>query len=213
VAIESGALTTIESPRGPIQGRFHHRPNNTVGIIWVGGFDGGFDGPADAIFPDLAEDLLPQGMSSLRLDYRIKTSPGIVEEGAYDVLHGIAFLVAQGISSVGLVGHSFGAAVVITAGVASPHVKTVVSLSAQTAGAQGVRNLAPKSILFIHGTDDIRLLPQLSEYLHKQAGEPKKLVLLEGARHSLRQKREELRTLVRDWLVRELGEAQDKGHR
>jgi alpha/beta superfamily hydrolase len=206
VAIESGALTTIESPRGPIQGRFHHNPANTVGIIWVGGFDGGFDGPADAIFPDLAEDLLPQGMSSLRLDYRIKTSPGIVEEGAYDVLHGIAFLVAQGITSVGLVGHSFGAAVVITVGVASPHVKTVVSLSAQTAGAQGVRNLAPKSILFIHGTDDIRLLPQLSEYLHKQAGEPKKLVLLEGARHSLRQKREELRTLVRDWLVRELGE-------
>ena len=125
----------------------------------------------------------------------------------FDVLHGIAFLTAQGITDVGLVGHSFGAAVVITAGVASPHVKTVVSLSAQTAGAQGVRNLAPKSILLVHGTEDIRLSPQLSQWLYQQAREPKKLVLLEGARHSLRQSREELRTLVREWLVKELADS------
>ena len=207
MAIDFGAVTTIQTPRGPLQGRFHHAPGNMAGVIWVGGFDGGFDGPADAIFGDLAEDLLPFGISSLRLDYRIKTSPGIVEEAAYDVLHGIAFLVAQGITDVGLVGHSFGAAVVITAGVASPHVKTVVSLSAQTAGAQGVRNLAPKSILLVHGTEDIRLSPQLSQWLYQQAREPKKLVLLEGARHSLRQSREELRTLVREWLVKELADS------
>ncbi len=97
----------------------------------------------------------------------------------------------------------------ITAGAASPYVKTVVSLSAQTAGAQDVHRLAPRPILFVHGTDDIRLPPQLSQYLYQRAREPKELVFLEGARHSLRQKREELRQLVREWLLRHLTAIED----
>jgi len=36
------------------------------------------------------------------------------------------------------------------------------------------------------------------------AGEPKRLVLLDGARHSLRQSREEVRTLLADWFVQTL---------
>jgi hypothetical protein len=36
------------------------------------------------------------------------------------------------------------------------------------------------------------------------AGEPKELVILPGARHSLRQRRGELRRLLRRWLVEKL---------
>jgi hypothetical protein len=41
--------------------------------------------------------------------------------------------------------------------------------------------------------------------LHRLAGEPKRLVLLEGATHSLRQRREEVRRLLVDWFVETLG--------
>ncbi len=80
----------------------------------------------------------------------------------------------------------------------------MVTLSAQTAGAMDAPRLAPRPLLLIHGLDDVRLSPDCSRYLYSIAGEPKRLVLLEGARHSLRQSADEVRALVRDWLIEHL---------
>jgi dipeptidyl aminopeptidase/acylaminoacyl peptidase len=64
--------------------------------------------------------------------------------------------------------------------------------------------VAPRPLLIIHGEQDRRLPPDCSRYVYRIAGEPKELVILPGARHSLRQGREELRRLLRRWLVEKL---------
>ena len=199
-----GQLITLKSSRGNISCLFHGCVGSKVAVIWVGGTDGGFDGPADGIYGLLAEDLFHHKVSSLRLDFRSHRAPGIVGSGTFDVLRGISFLKEFGASDIGLVGHSFGAAVVITAAAMSTEVKTVVTLSAQSAGTQLVGMLSPRPILLIHGLEDIRLSPHCSQYIYDLAREPKELVLLPDARHSLRQRREEVYKLIKEWLLDKL---------
>ncbi|MDE2695619.1 MAG: alpha/beta hydrolase [Chloroflexota bacterium] len=167
----------------------------------VGGGDGGLDGPANALYPDLAADLAARGVAALRLDFRVHAFPGPRGEGVHDVLRGVDFLAGEGVERVGLLGHSFGGAVVIEAGVQSGRVASVATLATQTAGAQRVAELAPTPLLLVHGLDDIRLPPDCSRLLHDLAGDPKRLELLEGATHSLRQRREEVRALLLDWFT------------
>jgi alpha/beta superfamily hydrolase len=190
----------LPSSRGPIRCAYRRVEGATTAVIAVGGGDGGLDGPADALYPDLAEDLAADGIATLRVDFRGRAFPGVVDEGVHDVLAGLGFLAEQGIQRVGLLGHSFGGAVVIAAGARSPQVVSIVTLASQTAGAQPVVDLAPRPLLLIHGLDDIRLSPDCSRLLYRLAGEPKRLELLEGARHSLRQRREDVRRMVDDWF-------------
>ncbi len=197
---------TIESGRGPVHAMYHAVPGSTVALLAVGGTDGGFDGPADGLYPDLAAALAPHAIATLRLDFRIHQAPNIVPEAVADLRAGVAFLAGAGIRRIGLLGHSFGGAVVIDAAADEPAVVSVATLATQTAGAQRVDELAPRPILLIHGLDDIRLHPDCSRMLHERAGEPKRLVLLEGGRHSLRQVGEEVRRLLLDWFMETLPE-------
>lgn len=201
----SGEPVRIETERGPISCLYHRGRRGGGAVVWVGGTDGGFDGPADAIYADLAEDLVEDGIGSLRLDFRRRDAPGIVPEGAHDVLAGVAFLKGEGVGKIGLVGHSFGGAVVITAAALSPDVSAVVTLSTQTAGTAPAPRVAPRPLLLVHGELDRRLPPECSEYVYERAGQPKELVILKGAKHSLRQRRRELRELLRAWLREKVG--------
>ncbi|MBI2887494.1 MAG: alpha/beta hydrolase [Chloroflexi bacterium] len=208
-ASDPDADITLASSRGPIRCRYHAPAAPLVGAtLLVGGTDGGLDGPADAIYADLAQRLLPQGIGTLRLDFRLHAAPGVVEEGVFDVLHGMAFLREQGAVGVGLVGHSFGGAVVITAATQAPEVRTVVTLATQSAGAQLAPRVAPRPLLLVHGSEDIRLPPACSEYVYQIAREPKELIILPGARHSLRQRRGELLDLLVTWLTAKLRQPQ-----
>jgi dipeptidyl aminopeptidase/acylaminoacyl peptidase len=166
----------------------------------VGGTDGGFDGPADGIYPSLAQDLLRHDIGSLRLDFRIHVAPGPVEEGAYDVLAGVSLLKGVDAGKVALIGHSYGGAVVITAAALSPAVSAAVTLSTQSAGTALAGRVAPRPLLLIHGAEDRRLPPDCSRYVYRMAGEPKQLLILPGARHSLRQRREDLRRTLVSWF-------------
>ena len=200
---------TIGSALGPIDGRWH--PTEPAGgergaVICVGGFDGGFDGPAEGIYGDLAEALPEAGVGVLRLDFRVKTSPGPIDDGTADVLAGIEWLTAHGISRVALIGHSYGGAIVIRAAARSPIVAGTCALSTQTMGIEPteVRSLAPRPLLLIHGGADWRLAPRLSEWVYSVAGEGRELHILDGATHSLRQRREDLWVLLVDWIDRVL---------
>ena len=170
-------------------------------VLCVGGFDGGFSGP-DGIYEDLAEQLPAAGIGVLRLDFLIKTSPGPIAEGTDDVLAGIAWLTEQGVGRVALIGHSYGGAIVIRAGARSDQVAGVAALATQTAGieVEDLQLLTGRPLLLVHGLADWRLPARLSEWVHAQAGEPKRLELLEGATHSLRQRRAEVLELLREWL-------------
>lgn len=196
---------TIPTARGDVLALWDApaRPPRAAAVL-VGGGDGGFDGPAEALYPTLAEDLVALGLGVLRLDFRIHRFPNDVDEGVHDVLAGLDWLQGQGVEAAGLVGHSFGGAVVIEAAAQAPSVGAVVTLATQTAGAQRVALVAPRPLLLIHGLEDVRLSPRCSELLYGMAGEPKSLVLIPGATHSLRQAREDVRTRVLDFLAASL---------
>lgn len=199
---------TIVSKRGPIAAIWDQPLGEMVrgAVLCVGGFDGGFEGPAEGMYPDLAAELPAASVGVLRLDFRVKTSPGPIDDGTFDVLSGIEWLAEQGISRVALIGHSYGGAIVVRAAARSSIVVGTCALSTQTMGIEPaeVRSLAPRPLLLIHGGADWRLPPKLSEWVYSLAGEGRELHILDGATHSLRQRREDLWVLLLDWIDRVL---------
>lgn len=191
----------LNTPRGNIDSIFHCT-TGTSGVIWVCGALGGLDGPSFGIFTTLSQELLSKGISSLRLDYCF---PGDFDQCVLDVLVGIRFLEQQGKDKIALVGHSFGGAVVIMAGMMSLSAKTVVGLSNQTAGVQRVDKLSPRPLLLVHGDRDRNLPARCSQDIYDWASKPKELVIYKGSGHFLRECQQELHDLLEGWLVDKLG--------
>jgi fermentation-respiration switch protein FrsA (DUF1100 family) len=77
-------------------------------------------------------------------------------------------------------------------------------MSTQTYGADLASQIAPRALLFIHGTADTVLPDACSRQVYTAAGEPKELVLYPGAGHGLDKCREELIELLAQWLPRHL---------
>ena len=195
-------LLALATPRGPVECRYYAVADATASAVFVGGVGGGWDTPARGLYPGLADELRADGIASLRVRFR---NPVDFDEAVFDVRSGLAFLAREGVDRVALVGHSFGGAVVVRAAARTESVRTVVTLSTQSYGADAVRDLAPgASVLLVHGTEDDVLPAQSSQYVHAMAREPKRLVLYEGARHGLDEVAHAVRRLVRDWIVVEL---------
>ena len=193
---------SIRTSKGTVYCRLYDVEGASRAVIWVGGAGGGWDTPAKGLYPRLCEELRSAQIASLRVRFR---HPAHLEESVFDVVAGAAYLEANGIEAVGLVGHSFGGAVVIQAAAASQVARTVVTLATQGYGAAPASELAPRcSILLVHGTADKVLPAWSSEYVHGLARDPKRLVLYEGAGHGLDEAAEPLHELVRDWLASKL---------
>ena len=193
----------LHTTGGDIQSIIHHNAENSTqkAIVWVCGASGGFGGPGDGVYSTLAEEL-KGSITSLRMDYRY---PNALPECVMDTLAGVSFLKAMGHSEIVLVGHSFGGAVVIAAAPHSDEVKAVVALSSQTHGATNAKAVSPRPLLLVHGADDTRLPPHCSEMIYEWAEEPKEIVILPGAEHGLRECKDELHNLVKDWIVQKIG--------
>lgn len=204
-AVGEGLL--IRTNRGDIRGILHRTPGANLGVVWVCGARGGFGGPGKGMFSRLAEAFRPQGIISLRLDYR---QPNVFDECVVDLLAGVAFMMGIGCEPVVLVGHSFGGAVVIAAGVSSSHVRGVVSLSPQTYGSNMAGLLSPRPLLVVHGKSDTRLPYSCAVQIHGWAREPKRLVLYDGAEHRLEECKDELESLLWEWIPETLLTASNK---
>lgn len=191
----------LETNRRDIDFRYYPVSGTQCGVIWVGGVGGGWDTPANGLYPRLCQELRGEAIASLRIRYRY---PTILEEAVLDVFAGISYLESEGIKTIALTGHSFGGAVVIQAA-ATAQVRTVVTLATQSYGAMPVSQLSSEcSILLLHGTGDQVLIPACSEYVYQIAHEPKRLILYEGAAHCLDEVAEEVYQVVRDWIVEQL---------
>jgi pimeloyl-ACP methyl ester carboxylesterase len=181
--------------------------DSKAAVIYVGGVGGGWDSPAKELYPRLSQKLAKEnGINSLRIQFRYSTD---LEESIVDVLAGIEFLTQEeGITSIGLIGHSFGGAVVISAAsIASENiVKAVVTLATQSYGTEGVATLKEDScsILLIHGNNDEVLSPYCSHYIYNNAHEPKKLILYDNASHSLGEVADKVFQKVHEWLLKNL---------
>jgi len=204
-----GAIdVSINTTRGELTGILHPCEGEPGAVVYIGGAMGGLDGPADGLYPKLAQELRrPGGMTGLRLHYR---KPNEFEECVLDVLGGVSFLRGIGATKLALVGHSFGAAVVIKAGELSDAVAGVVALSPQTYGTRTVERLAPKSLLLVHGTADQILDAQASRDIFSRALEPKRMELFEGAGHGLGACADEVFELTKSWLLETLRTVPDE---
>ncbi|HET8646957.1 MAG TPA: dienelactone hydrolase family protein [Vicinamibacteria bacterium] len=187
----------LRTSRGDIPGQFTVCEGGTGAALLVSGAAGGLDGPADGIYVRIAEALRGRRVSTLRLHYR---QPGEFDECLLDVLGALSFLKGIGAERVVIVGHSFGGAVAIRAGVLSPIVSGVAAMSSQLHGAREVAELSPRPLLLVHGMDDQVLEATASETIYAWAEEPKRLVLYAGAGHSLVQCQAELYDLLTDWI-------------
>jgi pimeloyl-ACP methyl ester carboxylesterase len=187
----------FKTTRGDVRSIFHESRNSDQSVIWVCGASGGFRGPATGLYAELSEYFVNYGISSLRMDYRY---PNEFPECMLDLLSGITYLNKVGFAPPILVGHSFGGAVVIAAGAASPHVEGVIALSSQTYGAHMAGLVTPKPLLIVHGKSDTRLPYTCGEQIYGWAEEPKTLVLYDGAEHRLEECREELYELLAEWI-------------
>jgi hypothetical protein len=208
---DTGAMPVLlRTSRGDIQGIFHPVEGGTGAVIAVGGAMGGMDGPADRLYPRLAAGLAAAGVTMLRLDYR---RPNEFAECVADVLAGCSFLKGIGGTEIVLVGHSFGAAVVIKAAELAPIVRGVASLSPQLHGTRQVELLG-KPLLLVHGTADTILDHEASEDIYRRADEPKQIVLFADAGHSLMSCKRKLEVLLLEWLPARLaGEPMPSGRR
>lgn len=198
---QPGIPLMLNTTRGSIKTAYHQALDPKAAVVWVWGARGGLDGPAGGIYATLAEEMLPDGITSVRVDYRI---PNDIPECVVDTLAGVSLLKGLGYTSVALVGHSFGGAVVISAAPFSDEVKAVAALSSQTLGAQNASQVSPRPLLLVHGEADTRLGPHCSKQIYDWAKEPKELVLYPGAGHGLSECKEQLHDLLKGWLKQKL---------
>ena len=184
---------------GAVECRWHPAPAGNAAVLWVFGAGGGLGGPAGGLYTRLGQQLRPRGVASLEVAYR---HPGRLGECVQDVLLGLAWLAGEGRRRVALVGHSFGGAVVITAGAASEAVIAVAALSSQARGTEAAAALSPRPLMVMHGTDDEILPDACSRDIYERARQPKELILYPGCRHGLDQCREKLDRDLAGWLER-----------
>lgn len=192
-----GSGVLIRTNKGTIKSLYHKSEGANKAVIWVSGAMGGYNG-GGGLYPILADELTDDNISSLRLNYR---KPSEFTDSVLDIIAGVSFLREQGVERIALVGHSFGGAVIVAAAPLCDAVVTLICLASQSYGGQYADMIEPRSILLVHGEDDTRLGPHCSQFIFDKALEPKKLVLLPGAGHSLREARDELHPLMKQWIL------------
>ncbi len=198
-SVDDGGVESLEllTDRGAIACRMQDALAGDAAVLWVFGAGGGFHGPAGGLYDRLGARLAPEGLASFQVAYR---RPADLPDCVLDVLAALDYLAGRGRTRVVLVGHSFGGAVVISAGIASETVIAVAALSSQTAGTSAAARLAPRPLLLAHGTEDEILPDQCSRDIYARAADPKRLILYPGCRHGLDACRDALDADLGAWL-------------
>jgi hypothetical protein len=182
---------------GAIRSYLHPVTGGEVAVVWVGGAGGGVSGPAGGLYIRLARQLVQEKIASLRLDYRYANE---LDDCVLDTLMGVELLKMQGYHHIILIGHSFGGAVVITAGSMSEAVKGVAAMSSQTYGTGRVSQLSPRPLLLLHGIGDEVLPEHCSLDLYQRAEEPKTLILYPDCGHGLDECQSQVDRDLLNWL-------------
>jgi alpha/beta superfamily hydrolase len=192
----------LSTTRGPLTLLLHPCEGRTGCAVFLSGAGGGVKGPAREVFLRLARELVAEGVTSVRVQYR---EPGEFEECVLDALAACSFLKGIGGTQAVLVGHSFGGAVAVRAGELAALSTAVVAMSSQRYGTQDVDRLG-KPLLLIHGGSDEVLDHAASQDIYERASEPKRLVVLDGAGHGLLEAVEEVQELLREFILRHAAE-------
>lgn len=175
---------------------WHGTGDEEAVVVCCGGAMGGLLGPADGLYHDLGVALAAAGIGTIRVGWR---QPNDLDACTHDLLAALELAARRGARRAVTVGHSFGGAVAVRAGVlVDDMVAGVVTLATQSAGCEVADRLAGRPVLCLHGDADELLPPMCSQLVAGLAeGE---LVVLPGAGHLLTQAGDELRTRLLDWI-------------
>jgi hypothetical protein len=202
IAVQEKAMTTsldhveMYTMEGLVTLLWHGPRDAHDVVLMCGGAMGGLLGPADGLFHDLGESFAVQGIGTLRVGYR---RPNDLDRCVMDVAAAADVAGRVGARRFVVVGHSFGGAVAVNAGVAlGRHAAGVVGLATQSAGCE-IAELLEAPLLLVHGTADELLPPMASEVVRMIAGHGE-LDLVPGAGHLLREAGDHLREKLGTWI-------------
>jgi pimeloyl-ACP methyl ester carboxylesterase len=173
-------------------------------VVTCGGGMGGLLGPAGGLYHALGCELADaHGIATMRVGYR---KPNDLSRCVHDVAAAGDLASRSGARGFVVIGHSFGGAVAIQAGIVfGDHCRGVVTLSTQSAGCEHASELGDTPLLLLHGTDDEILPPETSTVVQMLAGHGE-VVLLPGAGHLLTQVATELRERLLTWIPERFAE-------
>ena len=196
-------LVEIHTMEGLVSALCHGPEDAPSAVVLLGGANGGFLGPGHALYQRLADQFAELGIATLRVDYR---RAGRLESSLLDVAAVVDLAARAGARRFVFVGHSFGGAVAVQAGLTiGSHVAGVVALATQSAGCEHAAQLGPVPLLLVHGESDQVLSPQNSHTVKGIAGYGE-LVIYPGATHGLAEVDEELVAMLGEWIPRRLAD-------
>ena len=170
-------------------------------VVTCGGGMGGLLGPADCVYHRLGLELAEEGIGTVRVGYR---KPNDLSRCVHDVAAATDLASRSGGRRFVVIGHSFGGAVAIQAGVVlGEHCAGIVTLATQSAGCELAAELGDTPLLLLHGTDDEILPPDTSNVVQILAGHGD-VVLLPGAGHLLTQAADEVHDRVHTFITTNL---------
>jgi hypothetical protein len=176
-----------------------HGPRDAMDVLLTcGGGMGGMLGPADGVYSSLGCEFADKhGIATLRVGYR---KPNDMSRCVHDVAAAGDLASRSGARRFVVMGHSFGGAVAVQAGIVlGAHCCGVVTLSTQSAGCEHAVELGDTPLLLLHGTDDEILPPETSSVVRMLAGHGE-VVLLPGNGHLLRESAVEVHERLASWI-------------
>ena len=167
-------------------------------VVACGGAMGGLLGPADGLYHDLGEALAGIGIGMLRVGWR---KPNDLERCTLDLAAAADLASRRGGRTFVTMGHSFGGAVAVRAGLMlDRHCAGIVTLATQSAGCEMADALDPEvPLLLLHGDRDEILPAMASEMVRMIAGHGD-LVILPGTGHLMSEAGPELRDRLGTWI-------------
>ncbi|MCE5315325.1 MAG: hypothetical protein ABFD49_10105 [Armatimonadota bacterium] len=188
----------FRTTRGDFNALFHARAGLHKGVIMLGGYEGGFDGPG-VVFPDLSQRLFGAGIATMRVDYRF---PGDSVQCAIDALLALQYLDDDAIHDVILLGWSFGGSVAIAAASMAKTVRGVAAISTIEIADCCARRLRAKPLLLIHGDADMTAPVVWPRRVYCLTEGPRDFILYSGVGHEMHDVSERLVKDLADWILR-----------
>jgi fermentation-respiration switch protein FrsA (DUF1100 family) len=187
----------VNTRKGLLTLLWHGDPAAERVVLMCGGAHGGVLGPADAVYQTLGGVFADQGIGTIRVGYRQPTNLPLC---LHDVMAAADLASRYGADKFVTVGHAWGGAVAIQAGVMlQPHCRGVVTLSTQIAGCEPAASLGDTPLLLLHGERDELLPPETSHIVQGIAGHGE-VVVVSGAGHLFAEAVDDVRSWLAQWI-------------
>jgi alpha/beta superfamily hydrolase len=171
-------------------------------VVMSGGAMGGLLGPASGLYHDLGERFAAAGIGTMRVGYR---KPNDLARCVHDVAAAADLATRAGGRRFVTVGHSFGGAVAVQAGmVLGEYCNGIVTLATQSAGCEDAGSLRDDvPVLLLHGDRDELLPPDTSFVVRTLVGHGD-VEVLAGTGHLLTEVGDQLRARLGEWIPAQL---------